>query len=90
MQKVDWKGFTIFVLVLIILCPVIYHLGLWVFSYDLGPPAKAESFGPILRYRVGETLPAGNAVICPLIPTSLCQGNFYLVPVSSAKRPTQL
>ncbi len=90
MKKEDLRNLAIFLVALIIVSPVIYYTACWMFSYDVVAPPKAQSFGPLFNYRIGETLPAGNALPCPVIPTSLCQGNFYLVPVAPSNMPTQL
>lgn len=90
MKKEDWRNLAIFLVALIIVSPVIYYTACWMFSYDVEAPPKAQSFGPLFRYRIGETLPAGNALPCPVVPTSLCEGHFYLVPATSANAPTKL
>jgi hypothetical protein len=90
LKKEDWKSLAIFLFLMLITCPLIYYAACRMFSYDVEPVQKAQSFGPLFHYRIGETLPAGNARPCPVIPTSLCEGNFYLVPATSANAPTRL
>jgi hypothetical protein len=90
LNKVILKDIALFILILAILSPLIYKMGCWMFTYEPEPAQKASSFGPLFRYRIGETLPAGNASPCPVVPTSLCEGNFYLVPISSANTPIEL
>jgi hypothetical protein len=90
MIKSNWKQIALFTIGLAILAPIVYHVGCWILSYDPEPTLKAKSFGHLTPHREGQTLLIGSSCVCPVIPTSLCQDNFFIAPVQSANTPIDL
>ncbi|MDF1496799.1 MAG: hypothetical protein P1P90_01935 [Patescibacteria group bacterium] len=90
MKKEDWKNLAIFLLLMLVTGPLIYYAACRMFSYEEDPENKVKNSHPLMQTREGETLFIGNTLPCPVVPTSLCEGSFYVVPVSSANKPIKL
>lgn len=86
MKKQDWKNLAIFLIFLLAIAPLVYLAALRLFSYE-SDTLKARRF---LNVRQGETILIGEFEPCPVIPTSLCEKQSLVVPISSAKEPTRL